>query len=159
MTDCNILIFSFPTIEQDSSMSLFYNDIDTLWSRWLPPKVSKTLRHGAFYSTLARPSLRIISLNMNVCSNLNFWLIENSTDPLGELKWLINELQSAETAKEKVHIIGHIPPGNEDCIKTWSSNYYEVIARFENTVTAQFFGHTHHDEFQVFYDPKNLSKY
>lgn len=150
--------FSFPTVEQDSRISVFYNDINTLWSRWLPVDTSNTLLRGAFYSTLARKGLRIISLNMNVCSNLNFWLLQNSADPLMELQWLINELQSAETAKEKVHIIGHIPPGNEDCLKIWSRNYYEVIARYESTVTAQFFGHTHFDEFEVFYDPKNLSE-
>lgn len=94
---------------------------------------------------------------MNVCSSLNFWLVENSTDPSTELQWLIHELQLAEIANEKVHIIGHIPPGNADCMRIWSHNYYEVIARFESTVTAQFFGHTHNDEFEVFYDPNNLS--
>ncbi|XP_055299063.1 sphingomyelin phosphodiesterase-like [Sitodiplosis mosellana] len=149
---------SFPTIEQDSSISVFYNDINTLWSRWLVGNVSSTLRKGAFYSTLARPGLRIISLNMNACNDLNFWLIENSKDPSTQLKWLIHELQLAEFSNEKVHIVGHIPPGYEDCLKTWSHNYYEIIARFENTVTAQFFGHTHSDEFEVFYDPKNLSR-
>lgn len=89
---------------------------------------------------------------------MNFWLIENPNDPSSELQWLINELQLAEIAEEKVHIIGHIPPGYEDCLKIWSHNYYEIIARYENTVTAQFFGHTHSDEFEVFYDPKNLSE-
>lgn len=122
-------------------------------------KTSTSLRNGAFYTTLVRPGLRLISLNMNLCYNLNFWLLENSRDPLAELQWLINELHAAELANEKVHIIGHIPPGEDDCLKTWSHNYYEVIARFENTVTAQFFGHTHYDEFEVFYDPKNLSNY
>lgn len=150
--------FSFPPVEQDNSISTFYNDMDTLWSRWLPVNTSNTLRHGAFYSTLARKGLRIISLNMNVCSTLNFWLLQNSTDPLMELQWLIHELQLAEMANEKVHIIGHIPPGNVDCLKIWSRNYYEVVARYESTVTAQFFGHTHFDEFEVFYDPGNLSE-
>ncbi|XP_031624227.1 sphingomyelin phosphodiesterase-like [Contarinia nasturtii] len=148
----------FPTSNQDSSISLFYNDIDTLWSRWLSINTSRTLRKGAFYSTLVRHGLRIISLNMNVCSNLNFWLLTESKDPSEELEWLINELQSAENANEKVHIIGHIPPGNQDCLRIWSHNYYDIIARFENTVAAQFFGHTHFDEFEVFYDPKNLSR-
>lgn len=90
---------------------------------------------------------------------MNFWLLENSTDPSTELQWLINELQLAEIADEKVHIIGHIPPGYQDCLKMWSHNYYEVIARFESTVTAQFFGHTHFDEIEVFYHPDDLSEY
>lgn len=150
-------LIRFPTIEQDSTMSMFYNDIDTLWRRWLPSNVSSTVKHAAYYSALVRPSFRIISLNMNACSNLNFWLLRNSTDPYGQLQWLIVELQAAEMAHEKVHIIGHIPPGSTDCLKTWSRNYYEIIARYEDTVAAQFFGHTHFDEFEVFYDPKNMS--
>lgn len=95
---------------------------------------------------------------MNYCNNKNWWLLLNSTDPATELQWFIYELQSAEFSNEKVHILGHIPPGHPDCLKVWSRNYYEIIARYESTITAQFFGHTHYDEFEVFYDPKDLSE-
>lgn len=40
----------------------------------------------------------------------------------------------------------------------WSRNYYKIIARYEHTITGQFFGHTHFDEFEVFYDPADLCK-
>lgn len=75
---------------------------------------------------------------------------------MSQLKWLMNQLQTAETVNEKVHIIGHMPPGHPDCSKIWSHNYYNIIARFENTITGQFFGHTHQDEIELFYDPDNL---
>ncbi|XP_034787933.3 sphingomyelin phosphodiesterase isoform X2 [Pan paniscus] len=67
-------------------------------------------------------------------------------------------LSSMETqeGKRKVHIIGHIPPGH--CLKSWSWNYYRIVARYENTLAAQFFGHTHVDEFEVFYDEETLSR-
>lgn len=94
-----------------------------------------------------------------MCSSLNFWLLQNSTDPYKELEWLIRELQKAELADEKVHIIGHMPPGSPDCVKIWSSNYYDIIGRYENTIAAQFFGHEHFDGFEVFYDPNDLSDY
>lgn len=29
---------------------------------------------------------------------------------------------------------------------------------YESTITAQFFGHTHYDEFQVFYDTSDLGR-
>lgn len=29
------------------------------------------------------------------------------------------------------------------------------ISRYEATITAQFFGHTHYDEFELFYDERN----
>jgi sphingomyelin phosphodiesterase len=93
---------------------------------------------------------------MNYCSNLNWWLLINSTDPLGQLEWLSNILQSSENTGEKVHIIGHQNPNS--CLQSWSSNYYRIINRYENTVTAQFFGHTHHDEFEIFYDMENITR-
>lgn len=116
---------------------------------------------------------------MNYCNNKNWWLLLNSTDPATELQWFIYELQSAEFSNEKVHIIGHIPPGHSDCLKVWSRNYYRIISRYESTITAQFFGHTHFDEFEgksltrynccfftdesfffsVFYDPMNLGEF
>lgn len=66
------------------------------------------------------------------------------------------ELQAAEDRGDKVHIIGHIPPGH--CLKSWSWNYYRIVERYENTLAGQFFGHTHVDEFEVFYDEETLSR-
>ncbi|XP_059050871.1 sphingomyelin phosphodiesterase isoform X1 [Achroia grisella] len=142
----------------ESSIAWLYNELDAQWRRWLPAGVSYTVRRGAFYSVLVRPGFRIISVNMNYCNNKNWWLLMNSTDPATELQWLIYELQSAEFSGEKVHIIGHIPPGHSDCLKVWSRNYYAIINRYESTITAQFFGHTHFDEFEVFYDPNDLGR-
>lgn len=56
------------------------------------------------------------------------------------------------------YCIGHIPPGASDCMKVWSRNYYEIVERYESTIAAQFFGHTHADEFEVFYDTMEYSK-
>ncbi|KAG0414404.1 hypothetical protein HPB47_008438 [Ixodes persulcatus] len=79
------------------------------------------------------------------------WLFINSTDPGGQLSWLIDQLLEAEEAGDKVHLIGHIPPGLPDCIETWSAMFHKIIERFSETVTGQFYGHTHYDEFSVFY--------
>ena len=51
----------------------------------------------------------------------------------------------------QVHILGHIPPGHVDCVRVWSANFHSIISRYSATVTAQFYGHTHTDEFQLFY--------
>ena len=34
----------------------------------------------------------------------------------------------------------------------WSHQYTRIIERFSTVVTAQFFGHTHYDEFTVFFN-------
>lgn len=57
-----------------------------------------------------------------------------------------------------MHIIGHVPPGLADCMEAWSREYHRVITRYQNTVKAQFFGHTHYDEFVVFFDEKDRQK-
>ncbi|XP_044003284.1 sphingomyelin phosphodiesterase [Aphidius gifuensis] len=150
--------FPPPFVPEESSISWLYDELDKQWKRWLPAGVSHTVRRGAFYSVLVRPGFRILSVNMNYCNNKNWWLLINSTDPVSELQWLVYELQGAEMNDEKVHIIGHIPPGHSDCLKVWSRNYYHIINRYESTITAQFFGHTHYDEFQLFYDTSDLGR-
>ena len=79
------------------------------------------------------------------------YLYINATDPDQTLEWLTNELLESESIGEKVHIISHIPSGSSYCLKAWSANYYQLVNRFENTIAAQFFGHTHNDQFYVGY--------
>lgn len=126
-------------MSKENDISWLYDALDKHWRRWLPAGVSHTVRRGAFYSVLVRPGFRILSVNMNYCNNKNWWLLLNSTDPVSELQWLVYELQGAEMNGEKVHIIGHIPPGHSDCLKVWSRNYYQIINRLA------------HDNFQTIY--------
>lgn len=76
----------------------------------------------------------------------------DTKDPDGVLSWLINQLQDAENTGNKVHILGHIPTGQGDCLKWWSWNFYKIVERYENTIRGQFFGHTHRNEFTIFYE-------
>ena len=80
----------------------------------------------------------------------------NSTDPLGQLDWLVKTLQECENNNEKVHIIGHIDPSQ--CLESWSSNYYRIVNRYESTIVGQIFGHSHKDEISLFYDLQNISR-
>ena len=57
---------------------------------------------GGYYTTLVRKGLRIISINMNYCNNMNWWLLINNTDPGGQLQWMIGVLEQAEKNNEKV---------------------------------------------------------
>jgi sphingomyelin phosphodiesterase len=134
-----------------------YSAVAKNWtSTGLPESLIPDIEKGGFYSVLVSPGLRLVSLNMNICPSLNFWLFINTTDPLGQLQWLSNLLQYSEDNNEKVHIIGHIDPNG--CLSSWSSNYYRIINRYENIVRGQFFGHTHFDEFELFYDLNNTTR-
>lgn len=70
------------------------------------PSCSLCFRIGGFYALSPSPGLRLISLNMNFCSRENFWLLINSTDPAGQLQWLVAELQAAEDRGDKVRESG-----------------------------------------------------
>nr|XP_045606913.1 sphingomyelin phosphodiesterase-like isoform X2 [Procambarus clarkii] len=85
---------------------------------------------------------------------VNAWLLYDDVDPAEELQWMAAELQKAEDVGEKVYIIGHIPPGHEDCTNTWSHQYNRIIYRYESTIVGLFYGHTHKDHFMMFYDPE-----
>ncbi|KAM9455654.1 sphingomyelin phosphodiesterase [Clarias gariepinus] len=148
--------FPPPFVHGNRSSQWLYNTMAEEWAPWLPAQALVTLRRGGFYMAQVQPGLRVVSLNMNFCARENFWLMVNSTDPADQLQWLVHILQEAENKGEKVHIIGHIPPGL--CLSSWSWNYYHIVNRYESTITGQFFGHTHFDEFQLFYDEETLTR-
>ncbi|KAG5893193.1 hypothetical protein JTB14_016469 [Gonioctena quinquepunctata] len=151
--------FAPPWIKDENhSIKWLYTNVADQWRRWLPSTAGNTILHGGFYSVLLRPGFRLISLNTNYCHTMSWWLLVNNTDPANELKWLVHELQNAEDNGEKVHLIGHIPPGSSDCMKTWSRNFYAIVERYQDTIMAQFYGHSHADEFELFYDTEEYSR-
>ncbi|KAG0319247.1 hypothetical protein BGZ99_005214 [Dissophora globulifera] len=145
----------FPTVASGGNISWLYDGLAQEWSRWLPPDAVNSVKNYGAYTTSPQPGFRIISLNTNFCYTLNFYLYAHTDDydPNGMLNWLITQLQAAEDAKERVWIIGHVGPSQTDCIQNWSALYYQVIQRYSPHVVAeQFFGHTHYDEFALFYN-------
>lgn len=148
--------FPPPFVRGNRSSTWLYDRMAEEWAPWLPDQALKTLRYGGFYTVQIEPGLRLVSLNMNFCARENFWLMVNSTDPANQLQWLVHILQASEDKGEKVHIIGHIPPGL--CLSSWSWNYYHIVNRYESTITGQLFGHTHMDEFQMFYDEETMTR-
>ena len=94
----------------------------------------------ASYAIYAKPGLKLISINTIYCSEFNFYLYINEVDPDSTLEWLIDELLDSEEKDDRVWIISHIPPGDNYCLKGWSFNFFEIMKRFENIITEQFYG-------------------
>ncbi|KAJ6652305.1 hypothetical protein lerEdw1_012715 [Lerista edwardsae] len=218
--------FPPPSVPGNQSSAWLYGAMAQAWQQWLPPTALETLRLGGFYTHRILPGLRLVSLNMNFCSEANFWLLVNSTDPAGQLQWLVQVLQRAEESGEKVRGLAGaggdsssasgggsgrllraepgggspwLPPASaalpgSRCtllatspprtacaagagITTTSSTARLSFPwggvgplhvcqplrvpsrrRFEGTVAGQFFGHTHVDEFELFYDEETLTR-
>ena len=147
--------FPQPFVKGRDAISWLYNRAVDQWGHWVnASEAQKFIAKGGFYSVRVKPGLKIISMNTNYCNNQNYWLFLNLTDPADELEWLIDELQDSEDRHELVHLISHIPPKG-DCIRPWRDNFYNILSRYESTVRAQFYGHSHTDWFYVTYDPKN----
>lgn len=144
-----------------ADVTWLYRSLAEQWSPWIPRASQISMSEYGFYSVRrTAENLRIVSLNTNHAYLLNWWIFvsQEGVDPDNMLHWLINELQEAEDIGEDVYLIGHIPPGGLDVAKHWSAAFYAIVERYENTIKGQFYGHTHKDEFEVFYNDNNRSR-
>lgn len=92
---------------------------------------------------------------MVVWMSLGRWLLYGANDMIIQLEWLRDALIEAESNGEKVHIVGHIPPNTSSCIRAWNRAFNKIIRHFANIISGQFNGHTHTDEFTLFYSESN----
>jgi sphingomyelin phosphodiesterase len=139
-----------------------YNLLSGIWSPWIGSGAASEEQSFGAYSTLVPDTtLRIISLNTNMYYTENYWLYEPrmEEDPSGQFAWLIDELSSAETAGERVYIIGHMPFGIGDCLHDPSNGFDQIVNRFSDTIAGMFFGHTHKDEFEISYSDYDSRSY
>ncbi|KAG0297112.1 hypothetical protein BGZ96_007663 [Linnemannia gamsii] len=143
----------FPTKASGGDIQWLYDSLADDWSRWLPADAVNSVKNYGAYTVSPAPGLRIISLNTNFCYTLNFYLYAstNDYDPMGEVKWLVAQLQAAEDAGERAWIIAHVSPSQTDCIQNWSALYYQRYS--PHVIAEQFFGHSHYDEFALSYGP------
>jgi sphingomyelin phosphodiesterase len=130
---------------------------DALAEDWLTltgiPSVEKAREYGSYSAVHPGSKLRIISYNSIFYYKYNFFSYTEPMefDPNNQLDWLIAQLQEAEDAKQRVWLISHIPTGNSDHFRDHSHYFDQIIQRYDATIAALFFGHTHTDEFQISY--------
>ncbi|KAK9304244.1 hypothetical protein QLX08_004248 [Tetragonisca angustula] len=131
-----------------------YELVADLWIGygWLPESARSTISQGGYYTVVPKKGFRIITLNSNVCYSYNWWLWYNPKDPDNQLHWLTTILSEAEKNNEFVHILSHIPPNSNSCLKTWKREYLKIVNRFSHLIKAQFNGHTHNDEIAILYN-------
>lgn len=135
------------------------NYVAELWKRhsWIDDEQAQNIRthHGGF-SMSPRKGLRVISLNTDFWYYVNFfnYIHMSNPDVSGMMRFLTDELFAAEKARERVWIIGHVLTGwsGTEALDKPTNLFYQIVSRFApHTIAAIFFGHTHEDQFQVFY--------
>ncbi|KAI0490540.1 V-type ATPase [Xylaria cf. heliscus] len=145
---------SYPPLGVSSSTQWLYDILSDSWARWVGPRATDTTRKfGAYSAKYPGGNLRIISLSTNLYYVHNYWLYEEpmEKDPSGQLAWLVGELDAAEKAGERVYIMGHMAPGARDALHDASNYFDQIVNRYEATIAALLFGHTHLDEFEITY--------
>ena len=136
---------------------LYSGIADLAWADWLQPEerdlfrwsdeammmvvmvVMMMLRRDGYYSTLARPGLRLVVLNTNFCHGENFFLFLDFSDPADQLAWLAATLLQSEAAGERVHILGHHPLTS--CLPGWRREYGKIVNRSALTCSRRYHYH------------------
>ncbi|KAF7715426.1 Sphingomyelin phosphodiesterase [Penicillium ucsense] len=147
---------SFPPSDIDTTISSqwSYDTLSSDWTQWIGSAAASTAdQYGSYSVKYPKGNLRIISFNTNFYYKENFWLYERTmqSDPNGQLAWLVSELSAAEAAGERVWLLGHMPMGTGDAFHDGSNYFDQIIQRYDATIAATFYGHTHKDEFEIAY--------
>ncbi|KAI0316611.1 sphingomyelin phosphodiesterase [Amylostereum chailletii] len=126
------------------------------WEQWIGGAAADQVTHtsGSYSAVVPDTNLRILSMNTNYWYKQNFWLYDSKSqiaDPNGLFAFMTAQLQAAEDAGQRVWITGHIPSGKSDFPHDQSNYYDQIVQRYKNTIAAQFFGHSHKDEFEIAY--------
>ena len=140
-------------------MSWNYNHVAGLWQQhgWISSAAASEARlHYGAYSIKNHYGLRMITFNTDFWYHSNYLNYINMTNPdvSGTFKFMIQELQAAEDAGERVWIFGHVLSGwdGSNPLNNPTNLFYQIVDRYSPHVIANvFFGHTHEDEQMIYY--------
>jgi len=143
-----------------NALSWNYQLLSSMWANegWInSTEESYAATHYGAYAHTTASGLRIISINTDfwyVDNIFNYWNVTNP-DTSGVLTFLANELAACEKAGQRAWIIGHVLSGYDgsNALPNPSALFYSIVRRFSPaTIAGVFFGHTHEDQLQIFYD-------
>ncbi|XP_055380950.1 sphingomyelin phosphodiesterase-like [Condylostylus longicornis] len=144
-------VFAPPNVKERHSTQWLYDYLADEWSTWLPAEAQETIKIAGYYTYSPRPGFRVITLNNNDAYTFNWWIWYDPEYLSKQLEFLQKTLLQAEKDGEYVHILAHVPAGTGSTLNVWAREFRRVIERFSPIISGVFNGHTHKDEFSVFY--------
>ena len=137
-----------------------YDFLSSMWQQdgWIDGlEASYASKHYGAYAHTTKDGLRIISINTDFWYPANIFNFFNTTNPdqSGILHFLIAELEACEAKDQRAWIIGHVISGYDGSnnLPNPTALFYSIVRRFAPyTIAGIFFGHTHEDQLQIFYD-------
>ena len=145
---------------ESNAFSWNYQLLSSLWQNntWLNATEAEfAATHYAAFAHTTSQGLRIISLNTDFwyrANVFNYFNVSNP-DPSGLLKFLADELTACEARGQRAWIIGHVLSGYDGSnpLPNPTALFYSIVRRFSpTTIAGIFFGHTHEQQYQIFYD-------
>ncbi|KAJ9602535.1 hypothetical protein H2200_013078 [Cladophialophora chaetospira] len=156
----NSLDAGISTTSSANALGWNYDLLSSLWENagWVTGSEEQyASTHYGAYAHTTRQGLRILSINTDFWYTgnvFNYWNVTNP-DTSGILSWLAKELAACEARGQRAWIIGHVPSGYDgaNALLNPSALFYSIVVRFSPaTIAGVFFGHTHEDQIQIFYD-------
>jgi hypothetical protein len=81
-------LYSPPTISR-GKVTWLYKVLADNWTKLGQSADTRdSILRGAFYATVIRTSLRLVSLNMNQCASDNYGKFINTNYPFNQLQWV-----------------------------------------------------------------------
>ena len=132
--------------------SWLYEALVLDWAYYLPNDAQQTLNYGGYYAALVRPGLYVLSINTNIYSSDDFYTKYEQVDVSAQLDWLNDTLQQLDAmgGQARCVLIGHSSP--IDWYDVFASEFNALLSRYQHLVLNAFFGHTHHNQVQLYSD-------
>lgn len=116
---------------------------------------SVPISHCRFPGSLVEKTHICIEADESLVDNIfNYWNVTNP-DTSGMLAWLAQELAACEAKGQRAWIIGHVLSGYDGTndLANPTALFYSIVVRYSpTTIAGIFFGHTHEDQLEIFYD-------
>eukprot|EP01135_Chromosphaera_perkinsii_P008700 Nk52_evm33s1444 gene=Nk52_evmTU33s1444 len=132
------------------------NGLAREWHGWIDETAAADVRKGGFYSTLIKPGLRLLSINTQTGYRDNYYTLLYKKYPKEfslQWKWVVSTLNQAIRNRERIIIIGHVPPSINDATEHFGLVYKAIVKRYRKHIVGHFFGHVHGDQFQTIRSP------
>jgi len=150
-----------------SNTNLWLSEVAEHWAlmnTWPCVNAWNTFSYGGYYSCdIDKVNLTFIQLNSIPYNPKHIPITDDMDDPFGQLAWLDQTLSSLEKRNRKVFITGHVPWGVDaygtNPYALWEEKYtfefLALIAKYEDIIRGQLFGHTHINNVRL--PPKNYN--
>ncbi|KAI7901134.1 Metallo-dependent phosphatase-like protein [Cokeromyces recurvatus] len=140
--------------DTDGDLLMFY---EQLWRAWIPLDQRSTFRQGGgYFMVQVAPHLHVISLNTMYFYTKNR-AVHNCLHPDSpatvQFRWFEEQLkwaQKHESGKEKIYVIGHVPPSPRDYKGTCMAEYLRLATAYSDVILGHFFAHLNMDHFLLF---------